>query len=233
MAMKKDAFYHGTRADYQVGDSIFPAALSDTDAPENTVKFLFLTRNPDEAIWDAELAEGDTPPRVYIVEPTGEVAEGADPAMQGHPTMSLHTSAPLRIQGEVTEWRLYHGTKADLNIGDLISAGYNSNFGSQPRKANHVYMSRTLDASIWGAELAVGEGKGRIYIVEPTGPIEDDPNLTDSKFRGNPSKSFRSRMPLRVIGEILEWRGHPEAIVQKMKKGVKKLSDQGIEPEDD
>src|SRR5437763_11506747 len=75
----------------------------------------------------------------------------------------------------------YHGTKADLKPGDLLHPGYRSNFGER-RKANYVYLTATLDAATWGAELSVGEGPGRIYRVEPTGPIEDDPNLTDKKF---------------------------------------------------
>ena len=101
----------------------------------------------------------------------------------------------------------YHGTKADLKPGDLIEAGKASNYG-QRRKANHVYLSATLDAAVWGAELAAGDGPGRIYTVEPTGPIVDDPNLTDKKFPGNPTKSYRSREPLRVTGEVAQWTGH-------------------------
>lgn len=106
----------------------------------------------------------------------------------------------------------YHGTRADLKTGDLISAGYNSNYG-QRKKANWVYFSATMEAAIWGAELALGTSGGRIYIVEPTGPMIDDPNLTDRKFPGNPTKSYRSREPLRVIGEVAEWQGHsPEQL---------------------
>lgn len=83
---------------------------------------------------------------------------------------------------------LYHGTKADLRPGDLIAPSYTSNFGSG-RKANHVYLTATLDAAAWGAELAQGNGPGRIYIVAPTSPIEDDPNLTNKRFPGNPTRS--------------------------------------------
>src|SRR5450755_629196 len=96
----------------------------------------------------------------------------------------------------------FHGTKADLKIGDFIEVGINSNFG-QKNKSKYIYLTATLDASIWGAELALGEGRERIYLVEPTGTIEDDPNLTDKKFPGNPTKSYRSREPLRVIGEVV------------------------------
>ncbi len=128
--------------------------------------------------------------------------------------------------------RYYHGTKADLEPGDLIEAGYTSNFGSR-RKANHVYLTATVDAAVWGAELAQGEGPGRIYIVEPTGPIEDDPNLTDKKFPGNPTKSYRSRDPLRVTGELTDWEGHAPEELQAMKDHLEHLKDLGIEAIDD
>ncbi|HET9397448.1 MAG TPA: NAD(+)--rifampin ADP-ribosyltransferase, partial [Sphingomicrobium sp.] len=85
----------------------------------------------------------------------------------------------------------YHGTKADLSVGDLIGPGFGSNFVE--RKLNHVYFSATLEAATWGAELARGEGRGRIYTVEPVGEFEDDPNLTDKKFPGNVTASYRSR----------------------------------------
>lgn len=98
----------------------------------------------------------------------------------------------------------YHGTKADLNPGDLIAPGYVSNYGSR-KPAAFVYLSATLDAATWGAELAVGATRGRIYVVEPTGTIEDDPNLTNRRFPGNPTKSYRSRSPFRVVGEVTEW----------------------------
>ena len=93
--------------------------------------------------------------------------------------------------------RFYHGTRADLKPGDLIKPGNPANFGKLDRVTTYVYFSATLDAGIWGAELARGEGPGRIYIVEPTGPFTDDPNLTDRRFPGNPTKSYRSRAPLR------------------------------------
>lgn len=126
----------------------------------------------------------------------------------------------------------YHGTRADLGIGDLIAPGFTSNNGSR-RKANFVYVSATLEAAIWGAELAVGEGRERIYIVEPTGPIEDDPNLTDKKFPGNPTKSYRTRDPLRIIGEVAEWQGHSPEVLQAMKDSLERLKRQGIEAIDE
>jgi len=122
----------------------------------------------------------------------------------------------------------YHGTRADLQPGDLIAAGYKSNYGTQ-KEGSWVYLTATLDAAIWGAELAQGEGRERIYVVEPTGPIFDDPNLTDKKFPGNPTQSYRSREPLRVIGEVTEWRGHPPERLREMKDHLERLKAQGIE----
>jgi hypothetical protein len=115
--------------------------------------------------------------------------------------------------------RFFHGTKADLRPGDLIAPGYASNFGSR-KEANYAYLTGTLDAATWGAELALGEGPGRIYVVEPTGAIEDDPNLTDKKFPGNPTKSYRSREPLRVTAEVIDWQGHPPEVLKAMKDNI-------------
>ena len=122
----------------------------------------------------------------------------------------------------------YHGTKADLKIGDLIAPGHASNYGTR-KQANFVYLAATLEAAVWGAELAAGEGNGRIYIVEPTGPIEDDPNLTDKKFPGNPTKSFRSREPFRVVGEVADWQGHSPDRLKQMHEHLTDLERRGIE----
>lgn len=111
----------------------------------------------------------------------------------------------------------YHGTKADLKPGDLISPGHRSNYGHSKRRSVWVYMSAIL--SPWGAELALGDGPGRIYVVEPTGPFVDDPDLTDMKFPGNPTKSYRSRDPLRVVGEVTDWQPHSPEQIQAMKEG--------------
>ncbi len=126
----------------------------------------------------------------------------------------------------------YHGTRADLKVGDLIGAGYSSNYGTR-RRANHVYFSATLNAATWGAELAIGEGPGRIYIVEPTGAFTDDPNVTDRKFPGNPTKSYRSKAPIRVVGEVKEWQGHTAEELKTMRDFLAKLTQQGIEAVDD
>jgi rifampin ADP-ribosylating transferase len=112
-----------------------------------------------------------------------------------------------------------HGTKADLAIGELLAPGRESNF-ERGRVMNYIYFTATLDAATWGAELAAGDGLGRIYIVEPTGGFEDDPNLTDKKFPGNPTQSFRSLEPIRVVGALLAWVGHSPASLHAMREGV-------------
>lgn len=126
----------------------------------------------------------------------------------------------------------FHGTKADLKIGDFIESGLNSNYG-QNNKAKYIYLTATLDAAIWGAELALSEDRERIYLVEPTGTIEDDPNLTDKKFPGNPTKSYRSKHPFKVVGEVTIWQGHSPEQIKAMKDGLAKLKEQGIEAIED
>lgn len=122
----------------------------------------------------------------------------------------------------------FHGTKADLKPDDLLRAGYSSNFGERT-KANYLYLTATLDAATWGAELAVGDGPGRIYRVEPTGPFEDDPNLTDKRFPGNPTRSYRTRDPLRVVSEVVDWQPHPPEVLQHMRDHLEELKRLGIE----
>ncbi len=123
----------------------------------------------------------------------------------------------------------FHGTQADLGPGDVLEAGRSSNFGAERKTANFVYLTATMDAAVWGAELAAGEGRGRIYQVEPTGPFEDDPNLTDQKFPGNPTRSYRTRDPLRVVREVLDWEGHPPEVLQQMRDRLVELERQGVE----
>ena len=126
----------------------------------------------------------------------------------------------------------FHGSRADLRIGDLIEIGITSNYG-QKKKAKYIYLTATLDAAIWGAELAAGVEPERIYLVEPTGPIEDDPNLTDKKFPGNPTMSYRSKHPFKVVGEITIWQGHSPEQIKTMKDGLAKLKEKGIEAIED
>jgi len=122
---------------------------------------------------------------------------------------------------------LLHGTKAQLAAGDLLVPGRLSNFETG-RVMNHVYVTATLDAATWGAEMATGDGPGRIYVVQPTGEIEDDPNVTDKKFPGNPTRSFRTREPVRIVGEVTDWTGHTDEQVQSMRDRLAELQRQGL-----
>ncbi|MER9180527.1 NAD(+)--rifampin ADP-ribosyltransferase [Mesorhizobium sp. M0159] len=136
------------------------------------------------------------------------------------------SSEPMTASDQPRQF--YHGTRADIKPGDLIEAGYNSNYGAR-KQAAWVHLTGTLDAAIWGAELAAGDGRERIYIVEPTGPVMDDPNLTDKKFPGNPTPSYRRREPLRITGEVTEWQGHSPERLKEMKDHLERLKAQGIE----
>ncbi len=120
----------------------------------------------------------------------------------------------------------FHGTKADLKTGDLLTKGFQSNYAD--RTAKYVYFSGTIDAAVWGAELAAGNGKQRIYVVEPTGEFEDDPNVTDKKFPGNPTKSYRTQEPLRIVGEVAGWTGHSPEVLQNMREDLERLERMGI-----
>jgi rifampin ADP-ribosylating transferase len=106
----------------------------------------------------------------------------------------------------------FHGTKADLQVGDLLTAGFSSNYRPEI-VMNHIYFTALVDGAGLAAELAAGDGAPRVYAVEPTGAFEDDPNVTDKKFPGNPTRSYRSAAPLRVVGEVTDWtRLTPEAL---------------------
>jgi len=155
----------------------------------------------------------------------------SDPCTACHGRGDINGQACPACHGTGVE-RLYHGTKADLKAGEQIAPGHSANYGKLERTTTYVYLTGTLDAATWGAELARGEGRGRIYIVEPAGTIEDDPNLTDKKFPGNPTKSYRSREPLRVIGEVVDWQGHSPEEVRAMKDGLERLKQQGVVPID-
>lgn len=195
--------YHGSRKSLSLGEVVTPGAPFGVISDSTDASFTYMSPDLDAAIWAAELAEGNGPPRVYIVETDGGIKDTTELLAERaprHPYMSFRTNEQVRVKSEVREWTYYHGTRADLKIGDMLMPGGDPNFGK--KALGHIYLSRTLDAAIWGAELALGDGRERIYIVEATGSIEDDPNVTDKRFPGNPTKSFRSRKPLRVIGEV-------------------------------
>ncbi len=124
----------------------------------------------------------------------------------------------------------YHGTAAQLPVGELLMPGFASNY-QQGRISNHVYFSSTV-ASL-AAQMAVAlthaQGRGHVYIVEPTGPFEDDPNVTNKRFRGNPTKSYRSRHPLRIIGELHDWEAPGADIVNGMIERLATLREQGLD----
>jgi rifampin ADP-ribosylating transferase len=137
------------------------------------------------------------------------------------------TNRPVPFE-EHESGALLHGTKADLSVGDLLVPGRESNYEAG-RVMNHVYVTRTLDAAAWGAEMARGDGRGRIYIVEPEGEIEDDPNVTDQKMPGNPTRSYRTREPVRIVGEITDWVGHTAEQLQTMREGLAELRRKGLD----
>jgi Rifampin ADP-ribosyl transferase len=106
----------------------------------------------------------------------------------------------------------FHGTKANLELGDHLTAGFRSNYRPEV-VMNHVYFTAMVDGAGLATELAAGDGVPRVYVVEPTGAFEDDPNVTDKRFPGNPTRSFRTREPLRVVGEVTNWpRLSPESL---------------------
>ncbi|MFJ7826318.1 NAD(+)--rifampin ADP-ribosyltransferase [Psychrobacillus sp. NPDC096623] len=119
----------------------------------------------------------------------------------------------------------FHGTKAELKIGDLLEAQHLSNY--QDKKSNYIYFTATLDAAKWGAELARSNSKERIYIVEPIGSFENDPNLTDKRFPGNPTRSYRSKSPLKIKAELSSWERHTDEEINHMLTSLKKLTEQG------
>ena len=239
--LSSQRFYYGTKADLKPGDLVEPGHSPYCGEPDQVTDYVYLTGTLDAAAWEAELAPGDGPGRIYVVEPTGPIMD--DPNVTGKkypgPAKSYRSREPLQVTGWVTDsqgrpLRLYHGTKADLKPGDLIEPGHSPNFGEPDRVTDYVYLTGTLDAAIWGAELALGGGgPGRIYEVEPTGPIMDDPNLTNMRYPGNPTKSYRSREPLRVTGEVTDWQGHPPEALKAMKDGLEQLKKLGVEPIED
>ncbi len=121
----------------------------------------------------------------------------------------------------------FHGTKAELKVGDLLEPLHLSNY--QDKKSNYIYFTATLDAAKWGAELARSKSKERIYIVEPLDDFENDPNLTDKRFPGNPTRSYSSKSPLKIIAELRSWErhSHSDEEINHMLTSLKELSEQG------
>ena len=113
----------------------------------------------------------------------------------------------------------FHGTKANLDIGDLLTAGFRSNYNDSV-VMNHIYFTALSKGAGLAADIAKGDGKPRVYIVEPTGEFENDPNVTDKKFPGNPTRSYRSRLPLKIIGELENWELYDTAFIQQLKSRI-------------
>ncbi|MGV8849221.1 MAG: NAD(+)--rifampin ADP-ribosyltransferase [Propionibacteriaceae bacterium] len=176
---------------------------------------------------DAEQGAYYGPSRFGIVGPT-------HPARIPRSGRSLELAARLWDVAEQLEFGIpdagpfFHGTKVDLTTGDTLKAGYSSNFG-EGKEANFVYFTGTLDAAIWGAELAAGEQPGRVYRVEPTGAFENDPNLTNARFPGNATRSYRTRDPLTVIGEVTDWKAHDPEVLKHMRDNVAAMKERGVE----
>ena len=126
----------------------------------------------------------------------------------------------------------FHGTRIELALGDEVVPGHGSNY-HDGRVANHVYFAALLEPAIWGAELAValgdGTGRERIYVVEPTGPFEDDPNVTNKRFPGNVTRSYRTRHPMRVVDEVQRWEGHPPEVLRAMLDRLAELRAEGLD----
>lgn len=130
------------------------------------------------------------------------------------------------------EGPFYHGTKSELQPGDELTPGFGSNFQDE-RVSNNIYFTALVDTAAWGAQLAAAladvPGPGRIYIVEPLGPFEDDPNVTNKRFPGNPTQSYRTRSPLRVVAELEEWEQHSPEALKGMLDHLSQLREQGLD----
>ncbi|WP_423190382.1 NAD(+)--rifampin ADP-ribosyltransferase [Alkalibacterium sp. f15] len=135
-------------------------------------------------------------------------------------------------QYELGKGPFFHGTKADLSTGDLLSPGYESNYEDR-RISNYIYFTATLEAAKWGAELASGNGKERIYMVKPIGEFENDPNLTDKRYPGNPTRSYRSASAIKILAELSSWERHTDEQINTMLADLKKLKEDGLAEIDD
>lgn len=113
----------------------------------------------------------------------------------------------------------FHGTKADLRVGDQLTAGFRSNYRSSV-VMNHIYFTSLPKGAGLAAEMATGDGRPRVYIVEPLGEFENDPNVTDKKFPGNPTRSYRRSHPLKIVGELEEWEAYDQEFIQALRAKV-------------
>lgn len=148
-----------------------------------------------------------------------------------HPTTGADDDVPVTLDRcDHIEGPFYHGTKVTLVDGDRLVPGHGSNF-QEGRISNNVYFSALVEPAVWGAELATAgsDERGHIYVVEPTGPFEDDPNLTNKKFAGNITQSYRTPHPMLVIGELETWEGHAPDVLNAMLDNIARLREQGLD----
>jgi Rifampin ADP-ribosyl transferase len=152
---------------------------------------------------------------------------GEQPGTGGNPRVPVTYERCAHVAGP-----FFHGTKVALEVGAELVPGHGSNF-QEGRVSNNIYFTALVDTAVWGAELSTalaGDGeRGRIYVVEPLGPFEDDPNVTDKRFPGNPTQSYRTRHPLRVVGEVDGWEGHDPAVLAEMLATLDRLREQGLD----
>ena len=179
-------------------------------------------------ISNAILAKTAQPETPIVVD--AECTASNDPKLH-QAALDIMIGLQIRIARKIEDTGpFYHGTKADLKVGDMLTQGYGSNYGAYGgKKSDYIYFTSNREGVPLAAELAEGEGRGRIYIVEPTGEIEDDPNLTDKKFPGNVTRAYRSREPLRIIGEVTEWVGLAPEELQDWRERIEKAKQMGIE----
>ena len=149
--------------------------------------------------------------------------------------MARVTSAHVPVTYENcarVEGPFFHGTKSQLAVGEELVPGRGSNF-QEGRVSNHIYFSALEETAAWGAELATALAgsaeRGHVYVVEPLGPFEDDPNVTNKRFPGNPTESYRTRDPLRVVGEVEDWTGHDPEVLKSMLDHLAQLREQGLD----
>ena len=147
----------------------------------------------------------------------------------------MHTPVTYETCAHV-EGPFFHGTRSEVPVGTELVPGFGSNY-QDGRVSNHIYFTALMETAAWGAELATAlagvEHRGYVYVVEPLGPFEDDPNVTDKRFPGNPTRSFRTRSPLRVVAEVPDWPGHEPEVVQAMLDSLARLREQGLDVIDD
>ena len=161
-----------------------------------------------------------------MVDPTKSIAEAIAEARD-----TDHVPVTFESCDHV-ESPFFHGTRTSFDVGDRVEPGHASNYHAG-RVSNHVYFAALIEPAIWAAELAGQPGNGYVYVVEPSGPFEDDPNVTNKKFPGNVTRSYRSRHALCVVEQVPAWPGHSAELLREMLDNIARLRDQGLDVIDD